>query len=162
MIDGLPRTFTVTAAIGAALVAGVFFAFSTFVMPALRRMPAPQGIAAMQSINKQAPASPLFMAALFGTAALCVGLGAWAALTRLDEPSGRLVLAGCALYLVCIVLTGAYHVPRNNALDLLDPSGPGSADAWRHYLAGWILLNHVRALAPLAASLAFILALRSK
>ena len=29
----------------------MFFAFSTFVMQALDRLPAPQGIAAMQSIN---------------------------------------------------------------------------------------------------------------
>jgi len=35
-------------ALGCGLVAGVFFAFSTFVMPALARLQPPQGIAAMQ------------------------------------------------------------------------------------------------------------------
>jgi uncharacterized membrane protein len=161
MITGYPRTLTVAAAVAAALVAGVFFAFSTFVMPALRRLPAAQGIAAMQSINKQAPASPLFMAALFGTGALCIGLAITAAVSRFDERSGKLQILGAALYLVCIVLTAAYHVPRNDALNLLDPSAAGSAEAWRHYLTGWIAWNHVRAVASLAGSVAFVLALRA-
>lgn len=39
------------AAIASALSAGIFFAFSTFVMRALAQQPAAQGIAAMQAIN---------------------------------------------------------------------------------------------------------------
>ena len=38
-------------ALGCGTIAGVFFAFSTFVMKALARLPANEGIAAMQSIN---------------------------------------------------------------------------------------------------------------
>jgi hypothetical protein len=38
-------------ALGSGLMAGAFFAFSTFVMRALARLPAAEGIAAMQSIN---------------------------------------------------------------------------------------------------------------
>ena len=37
--------------VGCSVIAGVFFTFSGFVMPALGRLPAPQGIAAMQAIN---------------------------------------------------------------------------------------------------------------
>jgi uncharacterized membrane protein len=61
------------AALGCGLVAGVFFAFSTFVMPALARLQPPQGITAMQSINITA-INPLFMLAIFGTAAACLFL----------------------------------------------------------------------------------------
>ena len=39
------------AAVGAGVNGGVFFAFSSFVMPALQRLPDAQGIAAMQSVN---------------------------------------------------------------------------------------------------------------
>ena len=39
------------AALGCAMMSGVFFAFSTFVMKALARLPAEQGVAAMQAIN---------------------------------------------------------------------------------------------------------------
>lgn len=42
---------TITAALGCGLIAGVFFAFSTFVMKGLARIPTEAGVAAMQSIN---------------------------------------------------------------------------------------------------------------
>ncbi|HEV8205069.1 MAG TPA: hypothetical protein VGR04_00085, partial [Acidimicrobiia bacterium] len=50
--------------------AGFFFAFSACVMKALARLPAAQGVAAMQSINVVV-INPLVMAALFGTALAC-------------------------------------------------------------------------------------------
>jgi uncharacterized membrane protein len=158
MIDGVPRTLTIVAAVAAGVVAGVFFAFSTFVMPALRRLPPDRGLVAMQSINRAAPASPLFMLALTGTGVVCLVLGV-VALTRLDEPAAPWLLAGCGLYLACVVITGVFHVPRNDALNLLDPAAPGSADAWRHYLTVWTAGNHVRSLASLAATASFVLAL---
>ena len=70
VLDGWFAVLTFATALGCGLVAGVFFTFSTFVMPALGRLPAPQGIAAMQSINVAA-ITPSFMAALFGTGLAC-------------------------------------------------------------------------------------------
>ena len=64
----------VCTAIACAAMGGVFFAFSSFVMRALARMPPAQGIAAMQSINIVA-VTPVFMTALFGTAVACVVVG---------------------------------------------------------------------------------------
>ena len=61
----------IATALGCGLVVGVFFAFSTFIMKALARLPAPQGIVAVQSINIVV-INPLFMGALFGTGALCI------------------------------------------------------------------------------------------
>ncbi|MBO0818411.1 MAG: hypothetical protein J2P30_25030, partial [Actinobacteria bacterium] len=83
MIDGYPRILTIIAAVGTGVSAGVFFAFSTFVMKALGRLPAIQGISAMQALNKAAPA-PLFMLALFGTGALSIALSA-VAMGHLDQ-----------------------------------------------------------------------------
>jgi len=157
MIDGYPRTLTVIAAVGAALSAGVFFAFSTFVMQALRRLPDEQGLAAMQAINKAAP-TPLFMLALFGTAALCLVLGV-VALRHLGEPWAAWLLAGAGLYLVAIVLTIAYHVPHNDSLALVDPHGAGAASAWTAYAGPWTAWNHVRTLGSLAGAVCFVLAL---
>ena len=71
---------TFSTALGCGLIGGVFFAFSTFVMPALAKLPAPQGIAAMQSINVSA-ITPLFMLALFGTGAACLFLSGYALLS---------------------------------------------------------------------------------
>jgi uncharacterized membrane protein len=52
--------------IGCTLMAGVFFAFSNFVMNALSRLQPAQGIAAMQFINI-AVINPLFTIAFLGT-----------------------------------------------------------------------------------------------
>lgn len=55
----------------------MFFGFSTFVMPAIRRLPPAQAIPAMNAINRAAP-NPLFMLALFGAAVACCVLAVWA------------------------------------------------------------------------------------
>ena len=73
-MTSITRTLTIATAVGSGLVGGVLFGFSTFVMRALDRLPAADAMAAMQSINREAP-NPLFMAALFGTAATGLALG---------------------------------------------------------------------------------------
>ncbi len=51
--------------------AGLFFVFSVCIMQALRRLPAEQGVAAMNAINVVIQ-NPLFFAAFMGTALLGV------------------------------------------------------------------------------------------
>jgi uncharacterized membrane protein len=120
---------TVIVALGCGLNAGVFFAFSSFVMKALDRLPAPEGIAAMQSINVAA-LTPSFMTALFGTAAACLGLAAWAIVDWHGSVSPWLLIGG-ALYLAGpIGLTAAYHQPRNLALATVQPRR-GGGGTWR-------------------------------
>jgi uncharacterized membrane protein len=154
----IPATFLI-AALGSGLVAGVLFAFSSFIMPALRRLPADQGIAAMQSINKLAP-RPAFMLAFIGTALVCVALAVRALLHRHDA-SSIYVLIGAALYLVgTIGLTAARHIPMNDALDAVKPHAAGAARYWNHYVSTWTALNHVRTATALGASAMFAIALR--
>jgi uncharacterized membrane protein len=80
-------------------------------------------------------------------------------LSRLDQPAARLQLAGSVLYLVGVVLTVAYHVPRNQALALVEPDGPAAAAAWGDYLGAWTAANHVRTIGSLAAAVALTLGL---
>ena len=158
MIDGLLTFLTLLAALGSGLIGGVFFAFSAFGMTALGRLPADQGIAAMQAINI-AVLNPWFFAAFFGTAALCVVL-AIAALFRWGEAGAILLLAGSLLYLVgAILVTLRRNVPLNDALAAARPEGPESAALWKRYLTEWTAWNHLRTAASLAAAAAFILAL---
>ena len=139
------------AALGCGATGGVFFAFSAFVMRGLGRLPAPQGIAAMQSINVTA-VTPPFMLALFGTAAACVAL-AVSSVSRWGEPGATAGFAGSLLYLIGTVLvTIAFNVPRNDALAAVDPQSAENARLWTDYLRTWTAWNHVRAAAALAAA----------
>jgi uncharacterized membrane protein len=140
----MTEVLTIAAAVGCGAVGGVFFAFSSFVMRALDRLPAAQGIAAMQSINVVV-INPVFMTALFGTGAACVALA-------IADPS-PVVLGAAATYLLGVLgTTMAYNVPRNDALAALDPGAAEAPSAWRRYVREWTIANHVRAVAGLAAA----------
>jgi uncharacterized membrane protein len=145
----------VVTALGCALIAGVFFAFSAFVMPGLARLPPAQGAAAMQSINITA-ITPAFMTALFGTAALCLAMTVWA-LASWGDDRAPWALAGGVLYLVgTIGVTIAANVPRNNRLAELAPED--ATGVWADYLRTWTAWNHVRGAAALAAAALLIVA----
>lgn len=152
------RIASLAAVVGTGAMGGVFFAFSTFVMQGLGRLPAPDGIAAMRHINETA-VRPAFVTGLFGTAVLCLGLGVHV-LRHRDHTGGRMLLAGSSLYLLgTIGLTIAYHVPANDALATLDPNAHASAAPWQSYLGHWTAWNHVRTISSLAAALLIALAL---
>ena len=158
-MSGLTYTVMLIAALGCGLNAGVFFAFSSFVMAALRRLPPAQGIAAMQSINRLA-VTPAFMTALFGTAVACLGLAAWVVISPSEQPTA-LVLAGGALYLVGTVgVTIARNVPLNERLAKLRPQDANAAGFWEEYVTRWTAWNHVRTVAALAAAATLTLALQ--
>lgn len=154
MPDGLLVLALVTA-LGAGLVAGAFFAFSTFVMPALGRVPAPEGIRAMQEINITV-INPWFMTALFGTGLACVAVSV-AALVDWDGSYGPYLLAAAALYVLgCDGVTMWFNVPRNNVLARQEPESPEAVEIWRRYLVEWTAWNTVRTVASLAALGLFI------
>lgn len=157
-VHNLRFPLMLVAALGCGLVAGVFFAFSTFVMPALARLQPPQGIAAMQSINITA-INPLFMIALFGTALACLFLVV-SILFKWQLSSAFYLLAGSLLYLVgTIAVTIAFHVPLNDALAIVKPDSPEGATLWARYLTDWTLWNHVRMIAAIAAAALFTISL---
>lgn len=157
-MDGFLLLLTLLAALGCGMIAGVFFAFSTFVMKGLGRLPTEQGVAAMQSINVAA-ISPVFMASLFGTAAVC-GVLAASGLLAWEERYAPYLLVGGVLYLLgTIGLTVLYHVPRNEALARVEGHGPGAERHWRRYLSGWTAANHIRAAAALLAAATLTIAL---
>lgn len=157
-MSGVPYAVTLATALGCGLVAGVFFGVSSFIMPALKRLPPARGIAAMQSINVLA-ITPAFMTALFGTALACIGLGVWAALSSGDRPAA-LLIGGAAVYVIgTIIVTMAFNVPLNNRLEVLDAEDPEAARFWEEYLSKWTAWNHLRAAASLAAAAVLTIAL---
>jgi len=157
-MNTLTSWLTLCAALGCGLIAGVFWAFSNFVMPALSRLPPSQGVAAMQSIN-QVVLNRRFLGVLFGTGLGCLVL-AVGALREGSGPGAWLRLAGSVLYLVgAILVTRVYHVPRNEALARRTPESDEAARLWASYVSGWSIWNHVRGSASLAAAILLTLAL---
>lgn len=136
--------------LGSGLVAGVFYAFSTFIMKALGRLPANQGIAAMNEINL-AVLNPWFFVAFFGTAGVCVPVAILA--SRMAIGNGLVLFGGCALYSIgCVLVTMVFNVPLNNRLAKVDPDGGDGKALWAHYLSRWTRWNHVRTAASLVAA----------
>ena len=151
-------TLAFTAALGTGLVGGLFFGFSTFIMRGLGRLPAAQGIAAMQSINITV-IHPTVMVPFFGTGALCVAL-AWLGRAEADNTA---YFAAAALYVLgCIAVTGTRNVPLNDRLAAADATSAEAATLWQHYLTRWTFWNHVRTAACVAAAAALVWALLTR
>jgi uncharacterized membrane protein len=158
MTDDLIRVLTLVSALGCRLVAGVFFAFSTFVIKALARFPASGGIAAMQPINLMV-INPLFMTVFLGTAAVCTALSLSSLLIR-HKPGALCLLIASLFYLFGTVLvTRVFNVPWNNALARVEPVSANAAALWARYPIRWTAWNHVRTAAALAAAALFTIAL---
>ena len=147
-----------TALLGSALVGGVFFTFSSFVMKALGRLPSPEGIAAMQSINVVV-INRTFLGAFMGTAVLSLviaglAFGGW------DHPSALFFLGGAIFYFVgTFLVTALGNVPLNNQLAIVSATDPATHHVWAHYLDRWTTWNHVRTAAAMAAALLYVLGL---
>lgn len=158
MTGGLWFALVLAAALGAGLIAGVFFAFSSFVMPALGRLPAAGGIAAMQSINAVV-LNRSFLGVFLGTAVLCLVLVVMAAIRWQGDLAPWLIAGGLSYLLGTVLVTMTANVPRNDKLAKVEPASTAGAQLWARYLVGWTLWNSVRTLAALIAAGLFAVAL---
>lgn len=144
-------TLLLITTVGVGLVAGVFFAFSAFVMAGLDRASDSEAAAAMRGINETAVTAP-FMLAFLGATLLCVALAVVSGLS-LDETRARLALAGAVVYVAgTFLVTIAANVPINDRLAREDIG-------WRDYLGPWQARNHVRTASSTAALVLLLLAL---
>lgn len=135
----LPLTLVLTT-VGAAIMAGLLFAFSNFVMRALAQLPPAAGMDAMQRINVLI-INPLFLLVFMGTAlgALVLLLGAM----PYRGSAQRVLLCGSLCYLVGVIgVTAACNVPLNNVLAATPAAA--AAEAWPRYVSAWLRWNHIR------------------
>lgn len=143
--------------VGTGVMAGVYVGFSVMIMPALERRPAQDAVGFMQATNVYA-VRPGFQLAFSGTAAVAVLIGVTALVA--DDVARGWLLTGSVAYLLTIVITGGFHMPRNNAFDRVDLSDPeASAEAWATYARPWAVGNHVRALLCIVALVSYVAAL---
>jgi uncharacterized membrane protein len=159
MPDPPHNALALAAIVGSGLIAGVFFAFSSFVMPALRRVPSAHGAAAMQAINVVV-INPVFLSVFVGTAVLSA-IAIVDAILRWDRPGAIWLLVGSVLYLIgTLGVTMAGNVPLNDRLAKVDAAGTDVEAEWAHFLPRWTAWNHVRAVAATLATAAFAISSR--
>src|SRR4051794_38582966 len=154
-------TLTTIAAVGAGTFGGVLYSFSAFVMRGLDRAPTAAAVQSMQQINLAAPRATLVVV-MVGTSVLCLVVAATSVVSLVRGPGGAgpwLALLGGAAFLVSILITGAYHVPHNDAFATVTAGAPGAGAAWSSYADPWLLWNHVRTGAALLGSLLLVLSL---
>ncbi|MBP1873632.1 putative membrane protein [Ensifer adhaerens] len=143
------------AAIGSGLMAGLFFIFSVCIMQALSRLPAEQGIAAMNAINVVIQ-NPLFLSVFMGTALLALAL-VIAAFVWGGNGSLLLAVGGIVYVAGVLIVTIIFNVPMNDALGAVTP-GQAATEFWQQrYLTDWVWWNHVRTVTSIGSLALFIL-----
>ena len=141
-------------ALGCALLGGVYFAFSAFIMRALGDAGI-AGIAAMNAINRVILRS-WFMPLFAGTTLASLALAVWGAL-ELPAARGWCLLAGGALYVFgMFVVTMTCNVPLNNALAEVTAESRTGTAIWKDYLRRWTSWNHVRTVCCLGGAALYI------
>jgi uncharacterized membrane protein len=145
-MNGLRIAVLLAATITGGWMAGLFYAYSISVMPALRGADDAVFVEVMQRINT---------AILNGRFALGFGgalifSAAATVLYAISGPASVLVpvIIGLVLYAAQLAVTFGLNVPLNNVLDAAGPPGrtadPASVRAM--FEAGWVRWNHARTL----------------
>jgi len=133
----------VAATLVAGLSAGLFYAFSCAVMPGLGRADDKSFVEGMRGINVGIINGWFFLSFLGAPA-----LAAVAGLLHLRSGATLWwIVAGFAFLVAVIVLTGAVHIPMNNALDA---GGDAYAEVRTKFEASWVRWNVVRTLVSVA------------
>jgi uncharacterized membrane protein len=154
----MPTTVLAIGLVLNALMAGLYFGFSTAVMPALARTEDRNYVTSMQRIDESI-LNPRFLTTFMG--ALVVPIVA-VFLHLGDDGRDRLpwIVAGAVLYGATIVITGAVNIPLNKQLraagDVTDRSAPAVRAAFHHR---WTRFNTARTALCTAAVVALTVAL---
>jgi len=151
------HVFFVLALLCTALSAGIFYSFSTIVMPGLDLGGAAAAVNAMHGINTVVR-SPIFAIVFFGALLLplLAALGARSAGHR-----GAARLAGLAALIHAAAVIGVtlqVNVPLNETLATVAGADANAASYWKDFFAPWTLWNHVRTLGAILAFLCLLAA----
>lgn len=125
------------------LMAGIYFAFSVFVMRALSELPPLQGAQAMNQINVVI-LKTIFLPIFFGTSLWYVGLIAWHTLHWQGMRSMLIIVAACCYIIGMFFVTALGNVPMNNQLQANANNPAALMQYWQTYRRQWTALNHVR------------------
>lgn len=148
MDTGLLTVLTWIMALSSGLMAGIYLAFSGFIMRAFAQVDPASGIAAMNAINETIVKTsflPLFLGSTIA-AVLLAGLG----ICQWGTPGAGLALSAGLTYVIgMFVVTVAANVPLNNHLAEVTGDGAEPRRVWHHYLSRWTQWNTARTIASL-------------
>ncbi|MGO3759320.1 MAG: anthrone oxygenase family protein [Agrococcus casei] len=133
-----------------ALVAGLFFAFSTAVLPGLRDVDDRAFVTIFRRINA-AIQNPVFLAVFFGAPILAV-LAAGTALIQGTELNTTMIVVGALLSAATFMFTSSRSVPLNTMLDRLPANTDADARSARERFEPlWSRWNVIRTLTATAS-----------
>jgi uncharacterized membrane protein len=148
-------------ALSSGLMAGVYFAFSGFIMKALDDIETAQAITAMNAINRVILRSS-FMPVFFGSSIISLLLIV-AAFVYWDEAgAGLALIAGMVYFVGMFVCTAVFNVPLNNTLARTRVTSDNAQQDWSHYLNNWTKWNHLRTVSSLVTCVLCIWLLTNK
>ena len=130
------------------IMAGIYFAFSSFVMRSFGLLTKASAMSAMQSVNKVILKSP-FMILFFGTTLLSLFFIAYGFLNLGNVYHLTIMGAGFVYFLGMFLCTIFFNVPLNNKLESADCKTLEGLNFWDHYLEVWTRWNHLRTIACL-------------
>lgn len=142
-------------AFACAVIAGVFLAFSDFVMRSLDRASDGSGVEAMQIINREVFRT-IFMVLLIGMAITAPVLALFAYHAQPGSPAMAIIIAS-GIYTVGVFgVTLGFNVPKNKRLDKLAAPGATAENYWKQeFYPNWTVWNHVRTVASALAAIGF-------
>lgn len=141
--NALIETSLIFASISAGLIAGVYFAFSAFIMHALDRLDPQQAADAMSSINDVILHS-WFMHLFFSSSLVYAMLSVFALLNTNLAGRWTLFAAGVTYVVGMFLCTVLFNVPLNNQLKASSSGKNHSQEYWRIYYKHWTHWNSVR------------------
>jgi uncharacterized membrane protein len=150
MIESLSHALLWIAAVGAGLMAGVYFAFSGFIMRSLDRLDAANAVDTMNAINEVILRS-WFMPLFFGTSLLYLVLALQVCFDWSGPNAPLLLTAGLTYFGGMFLCTIIFNVPLNNRLAKVKEDDIDKIQLWSHYYKYWTRWNHLRTASSLMA-----------
>ena len=132
------------------LMAGIYFAFSVFIMKSLSELPAIQAAETMNKIN-EVIVNTLFLPVFFGSTLWYAGLIVWSLADWQPESSLLVVVAALVYIFGMFIVTAFGNVPLNNKLQRIEANKAALTAFWNDYLHSWTHLNHIRTLSCITA-----------
>jgi len=152
-----PLYFCLFLALWSGVVAGVFSAFSEFIMSALLKAEPASGMEAMQHINRDVIKTQ-FVAGILSIAVFSALFALYGLAVFEGAALVTLILAPLIYLPSVFAMTMIGNVPMNNRLDSLDYTSAAAHAYWLEYGRKWTRLNHFRSLGSILTSGLYIIA----